>query len=77
MSKNAPPRVDDIERYWNDAPHERSARCMFWIDRIKAGWRPNRRVRSMGYYALAEYLGVYIWELIFLISPFLRGEIKL
>jgi hypothetical protein len=59
---DAPPRVDDVERYWTDVPPELSARCLWWKDRIAGGWTPNKRIRRLGYYEMACYLGVYIWE---------------
>ena len=62
-------RVHDIEAYWTSPPPERSARCVEWLDRIAAGWRPNRRVRSMGYYYAADFFGVYIWEYMHVLSP--------
>lgn len=64
-----PPRVDNIETFWQHAPPERSPRCAHWLTRFDAGWRPNRRIAGMGYYESAEYYGVYIWEYINVISP--------
>lgn len=71
----APPRVDDVEKFWTHAPPEPSPRLLFWMDRIKnKGWRPNKRVGSHGYYGSAEYYGVYIWEYINVISAFFHDE---
>jgi len=69
-----PRRVDDCERYWGELPDEPSPRCIWWIARIKSGWQPNRRIRSMGYYGSAEWYGVYIEEFMSVLSPLLRGE---
>lgn len=41
------------------------------MPRINAGWRPNRRLRSMGYHESAEYFGVYIWEYLNVLYPLL------
>lgn len=71
----APPRVDtydDGECYWGDPPPERSPRCTWWIDRIRAGWRPGKRVARLGYYCAATYYGVYIWEYLHVLSPLLN-----
>lgn len=48
----APPRVDDIERYWSEPPPALSP-----------------RVGSLGYYSKAQYLGVYLYEYLEVISP--------
>ncbi len=66
-----PPRVGDNEEHWMTPPPERSARCQFWVDRINAGWRPNKRINKMGYYESSDYYGVYIWEYINVLSPLL------
>jgi hypothetical protein len=43
-----------------------------WRERITAGWRPNQRISTLGYYESAAYYGVYIWEYLHVISPLLR-----
>ena len=68
-----PPRVADIEQHWGEPPPVRSPRCAAWVTRIRAGWRPNRRISGMGYYDSAEYYGVYIWEYLNVLSPLLDG----
>lgn len=72
MSTAAPARVDNIERYWSEPPPERSPRCTWWVARIDAGWRRNRRLSAMGYYTSAAYFGVYIWEWCEVLWPMLR-----
>lgn len=62
-------RVPNIEAYWIAPPPERSPRCAEWLDRIAQGWRPNRRIRSFGYYDAALFFGVYIWEYLHVLSP--------
>jgi hypothetical protein len=58
-----PPPVDDVERYWIEAPPSPSPRCAYWVRRYREGsWRPNKWVRREGYHSRAEMLGVYIWE---------------
>jgi len=62
----------NIETYWTSPPPEPSQRCDIWVAKIKAGWRPNRRIRQMGYYEGAEFYGVYIWEYSNVIQPLIR-----
>ena len=59
-----PPRVDNVERYCGDPPPEPSPRLLWWQQRFRDGFSPNKRVRTMGYYESAEWCGVYIWEYI-------------
>lgn len=67
-----PPKVDDIERYWIRPPPEPSARCLWWRDRFRDGFRPNRRISTLGYYATAEWYGVYLWEYLYAFPEFPR-----
>lgn len=67
-----PPRVADVEEYWTTHPPVGpSPRCIAWVQRIRDGWRPNRRITSLGYYTSAEFFGVYIWEYLNVIYPML------
>lgn len=68
MKPPAPPRVKDFTLYWNDKPPEPSDRLVYWIGRYANGYRPNSRVRSMGYYEASEFYGVYIWEYLHVIA---------
>lgn len=72
--KIAPPRVDDVEKYYLKLPSEISPRCAWWLKRIEAGWVGNRRTGDNGYYDAAEYFGVYISEYIQLIMPALAAK---
>jgi hypothetical protein len=65
----APPRVESVETYWTSPPPRLSARCEWWQGRIRGGWRPNGRIRTLGYYPAAQYFGVYIWEWINVLYP--------
>ena len=66
--------VDRYE-YWGKPPPEPSARLLWWLDQIEAGWRPNRFYRRLGYDEGAERFGVYIWEYLNVIRPVLcRAE---
>jgi hypothetical protein len=67
--KNIPKRVENVEEYWTKPPPERSPRCWYWLKQIENGWRPNKRVRSMGYHERADFYGVWIWESINVIDP--------
>lgn len=69
-----PPPVFDVTTYWNEAPPAMSPRCRYWLQRYDAGtWRPNQRLRTEGYHAAAEQLGLWIWEYLNVIRP-LFGE---
>jgi hypothetical protein len=71
MKPQAPPRVDP-HAYWTSPPPEPSARCVWWQDRIRAGWRRNRRIASLGYSEAADHFGVYLWEWLEVLGPMLR-----
>jgi len=58
-----PPRVDIPDVGYTDAPPgEVSPRCAWWLERFAAGWRPNRRIRAMGYEEATHWYGVYTSE---------------
>lgn len=65
-------RVQDVTTHWTEPPPEPSGALTCWLDKIKAGWRPNKRVRGMGYHESSEFYGVYIWEYINVLSPAIR-----
>ena len=69
MKPPAPSRVGCIEDFWITSPPKLSDRCTWWVARIEAGWRPNRRISGAGYSGSAAYYGVYIWEYLNVISP--------
>ena len=77
MKPPNPPRPwgpgESWETYWSSPPPARSARCQWWVDRIQAGWRPNMRMASCGYYEGAELYGVWIWEMLNVLMPLLRA----
>lgn len=64
----------NVEDYWTDPPPQRTEKAAEWLRRIEAGWRPNRRVRKMGYHEAARFYRVYIWEYLNLIAPALRMD---
>ena len=66
--------VENVMDYWLEAPPEPSGRLLQWLERIRNGWRPNRRISGMGYYEASEFYGVYIWEYLNVLRPALRGE---
>ena len=70
MKPAAPPRVD-IWAFQERAPPAPSARMLWWQDRIRAGWRRNRRISAMAYTEAAEHFGVYLWEWLNVLSPML------
>ena len=65
-----PPRVNRYD-YWTDPPPGPSPRLAYWVEKIEAGWRPNRRISGMGYDCRAEFFGVYLWEYINVLYPLL------
>jgi hypothetical protein len=66
-------RVLGVEAFWERSPPERSPRCAEWLELYAAGWRPNRRIRSFGYYDAALFFGVYIWEYLHVLSPVIHA----
>lgn len=66
----------DIYQYWNDPPPEPSPRLIPWIKKIQAGWKPNRRIRQMGYETRCDFFGVYLWEYWNVLIPLLRQQEK-
>jgi hypothetical protein len=67
----------DVTLYWRSPPPEPSPRLHRWIGRIRNGWKPNGRVRGMGYQEKAEFFGVYIWELFNVLYPLLDGVLEI
>jgi hypothetical protein len=61
----------DIQQYWTFPPPEPSASLVKWVDKIQKGWRPNSRIKGLGYYSSSEFYKVYIWEYINVIYPLL------
>lgn len=57
-----PPAVSNPYLYWGDPPPTPSPRLVWWLERIRQGWSPNRRIGGMGYDESAHWYGVYIWE---------------
>jgi hypothetical protein len=66
-----PPAVEDVTEFWTEPPPASSVRLEWWKNRIAGGWRPNRRIGSMGYHTSAEWYGIYIWEYTKVLSPLL------
>lgn len=64
-------RVDRYE-YWSQPPLAPSPRLAYWQARIAAGWRPNKRIRGLGYDGAAEFYGVYMWEYLEVLWPILH-----
>lgn len=69
--QNCAPPVDDIQKYWQNQPPDPSPRLMEWLTRLARGWRPSCGVRALGYYEASRYYGVYIWEYLNVIRPWL------
>lgn len=62
----------DVTRYWGDPPPGPTASLTKWMERIRCGWRPNKRIRQMGYHESAEFYRVYIWEYLNVLMPAVR-----
>ena len=73
MGKPRPPRVANVSEYLSHPPPALSARCRSWCLRFEEGWRENRRIGEMGYHCSAEYYGVYIWEYLHVLRPWLKA----
>lgn len=69
LERPKPVRVADHYAYWGDPPPEMSERCRYWMRQIDRGWRPSRRVATIGYDGTAEWFGVYLWEYLHVIWP--------
>lgn len=50
--------------YWERPPPTPSPGLLKWLQKIKNGFIPNRRLGSMGYDEASHYYKVYIWEYI-------------
>lgn len=64
----------DTYRYWTEPPPEPSRPLGKWLERIRGGWRPNKRISRMGWGEATEFYGVYVWEYFNLIRPALGRE---
>lgn len=58
----------------DDATPARSPQLAHWLARLDAGWRPNRRLRRMGYAERAAFFGVTAEEYLREIRPRLAGS---
>ena len=63
----------NIEEYWSNPPPEPSKNLLKWIEKINNGWRPNKRISSMGSEEKAEFFKVYIWECCNVLIPLLTS----
>jgi len=68
LNRPKPPAVTDPYTYWGDQPPERSARCVWWLEQIDRGWRPNRALRMEACESSAHWYGIYLWEYINVIA---------
>lgn len=69
MKPAAPPRV---ETDWAPEGTPTSPRCLWWIEKIRGGWKRNRRLKTMGYEEAAAYFGVYNGEYVSILWPLLQ-----
>lgn len=68
-------KVDRYE-YWADPPPEPSPRLLTWVEKIRNGWYPNKRIRAEGYDSSADFYGVYIWEYLHVIAPLIWPDMN-
>lgn len=66
--------IIEHHKYWSDPPPVPSPSLNKWMARIKGGWRPNRRIQSLGYSGSAEFYNVYYYEYLNIIAPALQGD---
>lgn len=64
----------DETLYWLSPPPEPSPRLALWLVKINHGWRPNKRIRGLGYHEASNFYGVYIWEYLNVIRPLLEDS---
>lgn len=62
--------------YWDTAPPHPTPILEHWLFNIEKGWRPNNRVRKMGYHDSARFYKVYIFEYLYRIKPILEEAVK-
>jgi hypothetical protein len=65
--------VNHVEGHWQARPEVLSQRCVYWVRQILRGWRPSRRISGEGYYAAAEWYGVFLWEYLHVLFPLLNA----
>lgn len=64
----------DHYAYWESPPPEPSPKLLRWVERIEAGWRPNRRIQQMGRDACSGFYDVYQWEYLYVLLPLTDPE---
>ena len=74
LERPKPQPVGDIYRHWGSPPPEPSARCLYWAEQVRRGWRPNRRIQALGREDAASWYGVYLWEYIHILWPMTRKQ---
>ena len=50
-----------------------SPKLLDWVERIRKGWRPNRRISNMSYNEMAEFMGLWEIEVLSVIRPLLNS----
>jgi hypothetical protein len=55
--------------FWTNPPPTMSARCSWWVDRVRGGFRRNKRLKVMDYSDSAAFFGVYVWEWLNVLWP--------
>lgn len=56
-------KVKDPLRFIDFAPTSPSDACLYWMDQIESGWRPQKSIQRMELKEKDELFGVYRWEL--------------
>ena len=65
-----PPRVDNEEQFWMDAPPGPSERAVYWVRRWREGsWKPNRWLLRECGDCRAGMLGAWLWEGKYVFGP--------
>lgn len=62
--------------FWTDPPPDMSARCRWWIERIRSGWTPTGRMCRQGYDSDAEMFGVYLFEYLHVLTAEMHPDWK-
>lgn len=63
-----------IYEYQDKQPPKLSFGCRRTIAKFKNGWKPNRRIRRMGFEEKCELFRIYLWEYHHVVFPLLQQQ---
>lgn len=62
----------EIDLQGEERPGMPSMRLGWWLEYVSRGWRPDGRLRTLGYLDAAKWFGVYVWEFRNVLVPAMR-----